>query len=357
MMRSIVRAFVWMTVLQIVTSAALADQPAAVRVATFRCDVTPPLEGKFYGGWDQPLTKLEDPLWAKGIVLDDGRGRYVICAMDWCVLCNSTHTLFRRKLAAAAGTDISRVAVQSVHQHTAPIANGDEERLVRQATGAPGRTNLEALETISDRLAAAVKQSLGHGAAGRPPGLGQPRSRRWRHTPRVWQDGKIRYAGVPARIRSPRCPTATSIMLVRDARPRRQAAGPAAPTRRIPRRAAATAGGNGLRGLRPGKTGTKEHVLQIYFTGCSGDVTMGKYNDGSLEAGGAYEASLAGMEAAVGHAAWPRRSALAVDGRLPCSDGNYARPRPDHAGRCQGRGSRENAPRAGLPRAETSRSS
>jgi len=43
----------------------------------------------------------------------------------------------------------------------------------------------------------------------------------------------------------------------------------------------------------------KENVVQIYFTGCAGDVTMGKYNDGSLEAREELTGRLlAGMEAA-----------------------------------------------------------
>ena len=58
--------------LHLAGSQTLGEEAAVVRLATFRCDVTPPLKGKFFGGWDQPLTKLEDPLWAKGIVLDDG---------------------------------------------------------------------------------------------------------------------------------------------------------------------------------------------------------------------------------------------------------------------------------------------
>jgi hypothetical protein len=43
-----------------------------------------------------------------------------------------------------------------------------------------------------------------------------------------------------------------------------------------------------------------EGVFQIYFTGCGGDVTAGKYNDGSPEARDALAAALvAGMEASV----------------------------------------------------------
>jgi hypothetical protein len=45
----------------------------------------------------------------------------------------------------------------------------------------------------------------------------------------------------------------------------------------------------------------KEGVFQIYFTGCAGDVTMGKYNDGTPAAREQFaQRLLAGMEAAIG---------------------------------------------------------
>jgi len=44
----------------------------------------------------------------------------------------------------------------------------------------------------------------------------------------------------------------------------------------------------------------QEGVFQLYFTGCGGDVTAGKYNDGSREARDRLAAQLlAGMEAAI----------------------------------------------------------
>ena len=42
----------------------------ALRVATFRCDVTPPLGEAIYSSY-RPLATIEHPLLAKGVVLDD----------------------------------------------------------------------------------------------------------------------------------------------------------------------------------------------------------------------------------------------------------------------------------------------
>ena len=47
-------------------------RPAELRVATFRCDVTPPLGFLSYPPCWKPLEKVEHPLLAKGVVLDDG---------------------------------------------------------------------------------------------------------------------------------------------------------------------------------------------------------------------------------------------------------------------------------------------
>ena len=291
--------------LHLAGSQTLGEEAAVVRLATFRCDVTPPLKGKFFGGWDQPLTKLEDPLWAKGIVLDDGRGRYVVCAMDWCVLCNSTHLALRRKIAAAAGTDVSRVAVQCVHQHTAPVADGDVERLVRQATGAGGHADLEAFDKLSDRLAAAVKQSLGRMQPVDRLGLGQAKVQRVAATRRVLgTDGKIRVRWStckdPALRAEPEGYIDFMLKTVTLARGD-------TPLVRLHYYAThpQTGRGDGRVGMdcvghAREKLERKENVVQIYFTGCSGDVTMGKYNDGSLEARAELtERLLAGMEASV----------------------------------------------------------
>ena len=99
------------------------------RLATFVCDVTPPLGTPIYSSY-KPLEVVEFPLLAKGVILEDGGGRYVLCAVDWCELCNSTYDLFRSRIAGAAGVEVSHVAVQTVHQHTAPFADGDAMRLI-----------------------------------------------------------------------------------------------------------------------------------------------------------------------------------------------------------------------------------
>ena len=161
MSRSVARVLLCLVVgfVSAISFAEAADGPV-LKVSVFRCDVTTPLGSPIYSGYE-PLATVEHPLLAKGIVLDDGRGRYVLCAVDYCELCNSTHTMFRRKLADAVGTDISRVAVQTIHQHTAPMADADAYRLLLKANNPPVLLDPEFYNRASDRLAEAAKKSLG----------------------------------------------------------------------------------------------------------------------------------------------------------------------------------------------------
>jgi hypothetical protein len=73
----------------------------------------------------------------------------------------------------------------------------------------------------------------------------------------------------------------------------------------------------------------KEQVFQVYFTGCGGDITVGKYNGGSREdRRDMAERLQAGMEAAIaattfrppGHVQWRTQSLLLP----PKTDGEYA---------------------------------
>ena len=133
-MRTILARLVSATVVAVIVtwSAVSSSEAAELRVTTFKCDMTTPLgHPSFPSG--KPLENIEHPLMAKGIVLDDGGQRYVFCCIDWCSLCNSTHLLYRQKIAEAAGTDPSRVALHTGHQHTAPTVNLDATRLRAKA--------------------------------------------------------------------------------------------------------------------------------------------------------------------------------------------------------------------------------
>ena len=68
--RGLLRLAVW--VLALLSAACSRGE---LKLATFRCDVTPPLGGHPLI-WLTPAKTVEDPLWAKGVVLDDGHERH-----------------------------------------------------------------------------------------------------------------------------------------------------------------------------------------------------------------------------------------------------------------------------------------
>lgn len=260
----------------------------ALRVSVFRCDVTTPLGSPIYSGY-QPLAKVEHPLLAKGIVLDDGRQRYVLCSVDYCELCNSTHTMFRRKLADAVGTDISRVAVQTIHQHTAPMADADAYRLLLKAKDPPVLLDPEFYDRVSDRLAKAAKKSLQRLEPFDRVGTGQVKVDRVASSRRVkGADGQIivrwssctdpKLRAMPEGYIDPFVKTITfargDTPLVRlhyyATHPQSFYGDPRA-SYDVP-------------GIARERLQRDEGVPQIYFNGCGGDITLGKYNDRTLAA-------------------------------------------------------------------------
>jgi len=274
-------------------------------VATFCCDVTPPPGGHPLI-WVSPVATVETPLLAKGVVLRGGGERYVLCAVDWCGLCNSSHLLFRTKIAAAAETDVSHVAVHCVHQHTAPYTDGDAQKLLDQVEDPPRYVDFKFLDEVTARIAAAVKGSLGELHPFDHVGTGQARVDRVASTRRIPIEGgkvRVRYSAGgkdPALAAAPEGridPWLKTVTLARGDRPLVRMHYYATHPQSFygDRRASSD-----VPGFAREKLQEKEAVFQIYFTGCAGDVTMGKYNDGSRRARAELTDRLfAGMEAAV----------------------------------------------------------
>ncbi len=283
-------------------------EAAELRMATFRCDVTPPLGFLTYPPAFQPLEKIEHPLLAKGVVLDDGGRRYVLCAIDWCEICNSTYDLFRRKVAEGAGTDPARVALHSVHQHTAPIADNDAYRLLLETKNPPACPDLKFFEETADRLGAAVKQSLGRLQPFDRIGAGEGRVDRVASTRRlIDKDGKVHHPrwslvkgkDLPLRDEPEGLidPLLKTVTLARGDKPLVRLHYYASHPQSYYHDPRVT---YDFPGMAREALEKKEDVFQVYFTGCAGDILVGKYNDGTPATRDKFaQRLLAGMEAAI----------------------------------------------------------
>lgn len=144
-----------------VGSSVLASENADdLHLATFRFDVTPPMGHPLCGGWIKPVEAVDDELEAIGFVLTGIGKPIVLCVVDWTGLLNEAHVAWRTALAEAAGTTPDRVAVQCVHQHNAPFACLDAERIVAKQGDLPHIVDLDFFKTCLERARKAVKDSL-----------------------------------------------------------------------------------------------------------------------------------------------------------------------------------------------------
>jgi len=261
---------------------------ASYRIATFCCDVTPPPDGHPLI-WLIPVKEVETPLEARGIVLDNGQQRFVICAMDWCGVCNSTYQMLREALAEGAGTTPEFVALQTVHQHTAPYTNGDAQPLLDEVKAGIRYVDDQFLKVLATRLKESVKESLGRFQRVTQVGFSAVPVEHVASNRRAWTpDGRLvtRYSSckdpqirdLPEGLIDPLLRTVTFASddqpIVRlhyyATHPQSFYGDPRA--------------SSDVPGFARSRLEKEEGVFQIYFTGCAGNITMGKYNDGSREA-------------------------------------------------------------------------
>ncbi len=280
------------------------DRGPGLRVAAFRCDATPPLGMPIYPSY-KPLETIEHPLLAKGVILDDGRQRCVLCAVDWCILSNSTRDELRRQAAEAAGTDLAHVTIHVIHQHSAPALDVDAQKILETIENPPPYLDLKFVAAVGDRLAAAVRDAAGRLQDVDRIGTGQAKVERVASSRRIiTADGKLHgrnsaggrnpaLAALPEGLIDPMLKTITFARgdkpLVRlhyyATHPQSFYGDPRVSSDFV--------------GLAREQLEQEEGVPQVYFTGCAGDVAAGKYNDGTPRAREELTGRLlAGMKAA-----------------------------------------------------------
>jgi putative membrane-bound dehydrogenase-like protein len=275
---------------------------APPRVATFRCDMTPPVGQPLFTG--DALQTVAEPLLAKGVVLESGDRRVVICALDWCMVSNGTHLSMRRRLAAAVNASPDDVAVQTLHQHNAPMADIDAQRLLAQHGDASAHLDPEWLDAAERRLADAAREAVARLTPCDRVGTGKGLVEGVASNRRV-RDAGGRVAGRTSLSAPPlrELPEGTIDPFVRTVT---FAAGDK-PLVRLHYYAThpQVKYNDGIAtsdfvGLAREALERREGVFQIYFTGCGGDITVGKYNDGTPAARqGFADRLLEGMTAAI----------------------------------------------------------
>jgi hypothetical protein len=266
-----------------------AEATERLRIAPFRFDVTPPIGHSLCGGWIKPVVAVDDTLEAIGYVLFGCGEPIVVCAVDWTGLLNSAHIRWRQALADAAGTTPQRVAVQCVHQHNAPFACLDAQRIVSAHQELPSIVDVDFFESCLDAGKKAIAEAI-------------PRSRPVTHV--AWHESKVDRVASNRRVARDADGKVTAMRgsSCQDETLRTLPEGRIDPVAKTiafydgTDRVAAchyyathpmsyygdgrvTSDFVGL--ARKRLQQADPACTQIYFTGCAGDVTAGKYNDGS----------------------------------------------------------------------------
>lgn len=263
-----------------------------LHVAPFRFDVTTPMGHGCCGGWIKPIEAVDDPLDAVGIVLLGAGKPIVLCAVDWTGLLNEAHVEWRTALAQAAGTTPDRVAVHCVHQHNAPMACLEAERVVAAEGDLPHIMMVDFFKRCLDAGRTAVEKAIKQARPVSQVGWGQGRIEGVASNRRVHRDesGKVlamrgsactdpKLIALPDGLIDPFLKTVTffdgekkiaslhyyathPMSYYGDGRCTSDFAGLA----------------------RKRRQQDEPDCLHVYFTGCAGNVSAGKYNNGSKEA-------------------------------------------------------------------------
>jgi hypothetical protein len=262
---------------------------AALHLATFSADVTPPEGHPLCGGWIEPVRGVDDPLKALGVVLL-GQGKpIVLCVFDWVALRNDAHLAVRKALAEAAHTTIEYVTVHAVHPHNAPFADTVAQKLLDEAKGPPS-LDLKFFDKVVNDIAKACSDSLAKTKKFTHIGVGSATIKEVASNRRViGPDGKVKF-------------TRTSATKNKEARE-----APEGLIDPVLRTLSFWDGDTPLAALhyyathpmsyygdgrvsadfcglaRQKLQDEDKNVFQVYFTGCAGNVTAGKYNDGARE--------------------------------------------------------------------------
>jgi hypothetical protein len=256
-----------------------------LQIATFRADVTPAVGEPMINARDGVVKTIEHPLAAKGVLLRNRDGVCVLCAIDECGICNEAHDRLRAALASAAGTTPDRVAVQTLHQHTADILDTAVQRYMAAAPGSPPIYGESRLKDLSDKIAAAIQAAASSWQRLTNIGTSWAPVDRLASNRRVQlPDGRfvVRYSAAtdPLLQQAPeglidgylrtvsfRAGDKTVAQLHYYASHPQSYYGDGRITWDVP-------------GLAREAIEKDTGIHQVYFTGCSGQITFGKYNDG-----------------------------------------------------------------------------
>ena len=257
-----------------------------LRIATFDIDATPPIGSMM--AYDPVANRWELGLRARGIVLLGAGEPIVLCAVDWIGLANEGYEAFRNGLARGVGTSPTRVAVHTLHQHDAPDCDFSAEGILRDAGLDARQYDGRFQRQVLSNLEFAVHQCLPQARAVTHLGLGTAEVERVASNRRILgPDGKVRATrwtatadpAVRAEPEGTIDPMVSLVSFWDGERPVAVLSYYATHPQSYYRTGIANPDVPGVaRFLRQMAVPS---ALHIHFNGAGGNITAGKYNDGS----------------------------------------------------------------------------
>jgi hypothetical protein len=258
------------------------------RIATFSADVTPPLGEPLLAGLYEPARKIEDPLFARGFVLLGPGQPIVLAAVDFCELRTDTYQRWKNALAKIAGTEPSRVVVCSLHQHNAPLGDEVAQKIIEEHKITSGNVcNREFHERAVQRTAEALASGLRSPRNVSHIGIGQAKVDRVASNRKaVLPNGKITFerssttkdADIQNAPEDLIDPYLNSLSFWDGQQPVTALSVYSVHAQTHFGKGGVTSDFTGL--ARARRQQETPETFQIYAAGCSGDTTVGKYNDG-----------------------------------------------------------------------------
>ncbi|WP_298865846.1 Gfo/Idh/MocA family oxidoreductase [uncultured Gimesia sp.] len=260
-------------------------------IATFRVDVTCPLGHPLLARRQGIAKSIGDPLYAHGITLLGAGRPIVIVAVDWCEIRNDAYDHWREVLATAAGTTPERVVLCAVHQHDAPLPDIGAQKILDEVDMAGVMCDVGFFKATGKHIAASLRDSLTQRRSITHLGLGQSKVDRIASNRRVVLDnGKVTFRrgsnGSSDRINreAPEGlidPWLKAISFWDGNQP--IAVISAYATHPMSHYGRGVVSSDFVGMAREFRRRDDLSILQMYVSGCSGDVTAGKYNDASPE--------------------------------------------------------------------------
>ena len=262
--------------------------PSGLRLATFDVDATPPAGSLLT--YDPEINKWDLGLRARGVVLLGAGQPIVLCAVDWIGIANEGQDAFRNALADAAGTIPERVAIHTVHQHDAPSCDFGAERSLKEAGLNPLCFEGSFAREVILRLGTAVKQSLIHAQPITHIGVGEAKVFQVASNRRILDgNGLFRYSrtssckdsAMRAEPEGTIDPMVSLVSFWNASQPVAVLSYYACHPQSYYRTGVANPDFPGV--ARFMRQLAVPQALHVHFNGAGGNITAGKYNDGSPE--------------------------------------------------------------------------